>query len=111
MEISIEEIVMKLIVNSGEARTKAIQAMREARAGDLEKADLLMKESQEVVNSAHEFQTELLREELDEDKKESSPISLIMVHGQDHLMDSIAIREMAGEMIELCRQLHANQCL
>ena len=101
MEISMEDIVMKLIVNAGQARTKAIQALREARACKFEKAEELMKESEEVVNLAHEFQSELLRHE----------VNLIMVHGQDHLMDAITVREMAREMIDLCRQLHEKQCL
>ena len=39
MEISMEDIVMKLIVNAGQARTKAIQALREARACKLVKAE------------------------------------------------------------------------
>ena len=111
MEISMEDIVMKLIVNAGQARTKAIQALREARACKFEKAEELMKESEEVVNLAHEFQSELLRDELDEKKSGGHEVNLIMVHGQDHLMDAITVREMAREMINLCRQLHEKQCL
>ena len=49
MEISMEDIVMKLIVNAGQARTKAIQALREARACKFEKAEELMKEKAAVV--------------------------------------------------------------
>ena len=106
MEFSMEDIVMKLIVNAGQARTKAIQAVRAARAGDFEQAEKLMEESEETVNLAHEFQSDLLRDELDETKPCGHEVSLIMVHGQDHLMDAITVREMAREIIDLCRQLH-----
>ena len=61
-----EQIVINLIVNSGSARSSAIEAIQYAKAGDLEKADeslnLLMVHAQDhlmtalvVIDLAQEF--------------------------------------------------------
>ena len=54
-----EQIVINLIVNSGSARSSAIEAIQYAKAGDLEKADESLQAAKETVNEAHHSQTEL----------------------------------------------------
>lgn len=95
-----EETIMNLIVMSGQSRSTAFEALAEAREGDFEKADELMKESSKLSIEAHEAQTQLL---CDEVNGNPTQVSLMMVHAQDHLMDSILARELIGEMIKMLK--------
>ena len=54
-----EQVVINLIVNSGSARSSAIEAIQYAKAGDLAKADESLQQAKETVNEAHHSQTEL----------------------------------------------------
>lgn len=93
-----EEIIMNLIVFGGNARAQALNAIREAKEGNIEKAEELLKESSESLGKAHRFQTDLIQAEARGDKRE---ISLILVHGQDHLMNAMTVKELAVEIVEL----------
>ena len=48
-----EQVVINLIVNSGSARSSAIEAIQYAKAGDLDKADESLQNAKETVNEAH----------------------------------------------------------
>lgn len=95
-KISMEQIVMELIVNAGDGRSKAMQAIRLAKKGDLELAKEKINESSKALNKAHEFQTNLIQKESAGDHVE---ITLLMVHAQDHLMNAMTVRDLAQEMI------------
>ena len=69
-----EQIVINLIVNSGSARSSAIEAIQYAKAGDLAKADESLQQAKETVNEAHHSQTELIQAEI---RGEKSTIKLI----------------------------------
>lgn len=97
-----EQIVINLIVNSGSARSSAIEAIQYAKAGDLAKADESLQQAKETVNEAHHSQTELIQAEI---RGEKAPLNLLMVHAQDHLMTSILARELIEEMISLYKRL------
>ena len=62
--MDIEMIVMKLVVNGGNARSTAIEALRAAKAGDFKKADELMEEADTILKEAHEIQTEMIQNEI-----------------------------------------------
>lgn len=106
---SMEEIITELVVNGGDARGKALQAIKEARLNHMEKADELLRECNEKLIAAHEFQTSLIQETLNSDEKVET--SLLMVHGQDHLMDAMVVRDLATEMVELYRMLNKKESL
>ena len=44
-----EQVVINLIVNSGSARSSAIEAIQYAKAGDLDKADESLQNAKETV--------------------------------------------------------------
>lgn len=104
MEISLEDIITELVVNGGSAKSKAMQAMKAARLGDFEMAELRIKEASEFLQKAHHFQTEMIQAEA----REENPcaVSLIMVHGQDHLISAMTTRDIAIEMIEVYKLIH-----
>ncbi|EHJ01757.1 phosphotransferase system PTS lactose/cellobiose-specific IIA subunit [Clostridium sp. DL-VIII] len=97
MEIlSMEQIVMELVINGGNARSKAMAAIKAAKGGDFELAKEKIKEANEALNKAHDFQTKLIQKEA---AGESVEISLLMVHAQDHLMNAMTVRDLAKEMV------------
>ncbi len=94
----LEEVVMGLIINSGQARSLAYAALKKAKEGDFEQARALMAESRLSINEAHQIQTKLIENDQGEGK---TKVSLILVHAQDHLMTSMLARELVTELIEL----------
>lgn len=93
-----EEVVMGLIINSGQARSLAYTALKRAKEGDLAAAQQLMAQSREALNAAHLVQTQLIEGDQGEGK---IPVTLVLVHAQDHLMTSMLARELIAELIEL----------
>lgn len=93
-----ETVIMELIVNGGNARSRAIEAIKAAKSGDLEKAREKLKEAEEALGKAHDFQTNLIQNEAAGNKTE---ISLLMVHAQDHLMNAMTINDMAKEFVDM----------
>lgn len=98
MEMTAERIVMELIVYSGDARSKAMEAMSKAKTGEMDAAKMKIKEADEQLNKAHNFQTKMIQQEA---AGESMDLSLLLVHAQDHLMNAITIRDLAKEIIAI----------
>ena len=82
------EVAMTLIMYGGEAKSCAIEAIAAAKKQDFDRA-------QERLSQA---QAEMLSKEAQGEKTE---LSLFMVHGQDHLMTSIAFVDLAKEIVDL----------
>lgn len=93
-----EEISFGLIAASGAARSMAFEALKEAHNGNFDKADELMKQSEETFLSAHETQTKLLQREA---QGNHIQLDVILVHAQDHLMTSMLAQELIAELINL----------
>ncbi|MBE6468661.1 MAG: PTS lactose/cellobiose transporter subunit IIA [Coriobacteriaceae bacterium] len=94
-----EEVVSKLIVPAGTARSSAIQAVAAAREGRFAEADALIAAGDAAINEAHEHQSDEIRELLN--GKAPEPVTLIMVHGQDHVMNAIATLDLARQIVGL----------
>lgn len=99
--MDIEAAVMELIINAGESRSCAMQALQEAKVGNWDEVDALMKQSTSAIKKAHQSQTELIG--MDEGLGKI-PVNLIMVHAQDHIMTAMLARDLIAEMIELYRK-------
>lgn len=102
MDLDLEEVAMTIVGNAGEARSLAYEALREAKTGNFDKAEELLKESREKSLVAHGMQTELICNEADGN---GIAMNLLMVHAQDHLMNSILTRELVEELIDLYRRI------
>ena len=100
----LEETVMGLIINVGMSRSLCFEALRQARAGQFAEADDLLRQAAEAANAAHGVQTRLIEADEGEGK---IPVTLILVHAQDHLMTAMLARELVTELIELHRKLAA----
>lgn len=93
-----ETVIMELIVHSGNARSRAMEAIKLAKNGEFEKAKEKIKECEEQIGSAHGLQTQLIQEEANGKKSE---VSLLVVHAQDHLMNAITVKDMAKEFLDM----------
>lgn len=95
-----EMILFGIVASAGTARSLAFEALKAAKEGDYDKADDLMKQSEEASLEAHHQQTALLSKEA---SGEHTPVDVLLVHAQDHLMTSMLAQELIKELIELYR--------
>lgn len=100
----LESTVMEIIVNAGQTRSLCFEALQAARAGDFIQAQARLREADEYSRAAHRVQTQLIEHDAGEGK---TPMTLIMVHAQDHLMNAILARELIAEMVELYQRQQA----
>lgn len=98
----LEEVVMGLIINSGQARSLAYGALKWPSKAISESAKAMMDQSRLALNEAHLVQTKLIEGDQGEGKMK---VSLVLVHAQDHLMTSMLARELVTELIELHEKL------
>lgn len=98
MMIALEEAVMEIIVNAGQSRSLCFEALHAARQGNLDEAKSLLREADGYARQAHKMQTKLIEQDAGEGRQ---LMTLIMVHAQDHLMNSLLARELSEEIIHL----------
>ena len=96
--MDLELTIINIINYSGEARSFCMEAIGHAKGGEYEKAKKSIEEANNKLSEAHKNQTLLIQEEA---RGEEKPISLLLIHAQDHLMNAITVRDMANEFIEL----------
>lgn len=106
MDEKLMEIAFGIITFAGEAKFTAKEALNIAKTGKFSEAKDKLNEAREVLNNAHKHQTELITKEA---QGEQTPMSVVLVHSQDHLMTTIAYLEMVEELIALYEFILNNQ--
>lgn len=96
-----QDIAMQIIAYAGDGKTKAFEALRAARNGDLDLAKKLIAESNKSISQAHDVQTQML---VDEANGKTVPFSILTVHAQDHFMTAMLANELITEIIEMHQQ-------
>ncbi len=96
------ESIMGLIVNAGNAKSDAMEAIQAAKAGNFDEADEKIKSAEASLVEAHHSQTGLLTKEA---QGEHMTVTLLTVHSQDHLMTAITFTDLAKEIIDLHREI------
>ena len=99
------QTVMGLIINGGNAKGSAFSAIKAAKIGDFEQADAKLKEADKFLAAAHNSQTDMLTQEAN---GQHAPVTLLMVHAQDHLMNAITFRDLAEEMVDLYKKVNGD---
>lgn len=99
---NMENEIFELIAYGGNARSLAYEALEAAEDYDFNKADELLKQSQEELSHAHKTQTALIQRELNGKTIEKS---LLLIHAQDHLMNAMTVKDLAVEMVELYQRI------
>ncbi|WP_407855443.1 PTS lactose/cellobiose transporter subunit IIA [Enterococcus hailinensis] len=96
------EAVMGLIINAGNAKSDAMEAIQVAKAGDFVLAKEKLEAADQALVEAHHSQTGLLTEEASGNPMN---VTLLAVHSQDHLMTSITFKDLATEVVEIYERL------
>ncbi|SBO16910.1 PTS lactose/cellobiose transporter subunit IIA [Carnobacterium divergens] len=96
------ETIMGLIINGGNAKSDAMEAIHAAKKGDFELADQKLIDSDKALVEAHHSQTSMLTQEA---KGDHVAVTLLTVHSQDHLMNAITFRDLAAEMVDLYKKM------
>ncbi len=102
--MDIMEVAMGLIAGAGDSRSYCMEAISLAKEGKFQEAREALKKADEGMVAAHETQTDLIREEM---SGAGSPVSLLMVHAQDHLNLALIMRDVADEFIQVHEKLKA----
>lgn len=94
------EIAFQLIMEAGNSKAESMSAIQAARQGDMEQANLFLKNAETEMRKAHQLQIDMIQEEA---AGKPVDVNIILVHAQDHLTMAIMARDMAEEMIEMYR--------
>lgn len=97
-----DEMIMSLVVDGGNARSLAMEAIQKAKVGDILGAEAALKECDAALTEAHNAQTEMIQNEIQGDHIQ---VMLLMVHAQDHLMDALVVKDLAYEIVELYKRI------
>ena len=97
-----EELVMELLVNAGQARSDAMEAIRCAGQKDWQGATQLMASSESACLQAHKIQTALISQDEGCGKIK---VNLILVHAQDHLMTVMLLRDIVKNFVNLAKKI------
>lgn len=98
------ELIMvgfEIVAYSGDARSTLLELLKEIRSGNFENVESRLKEADENLNLAHQSQTKILAEEA---AGHDMDMGFIFIHGQDHLMSTILLRDIITDFIELYKE-------
>ena len=99
---NMQEIFMELIVNAGDARSCAFEAIESAKQQAFEQAEGLLVDARNAALEAHRSQTSLIHKEA---CGEQVAISMTLIHAQDHLMTALLAKDLSGELVALYQEL------
>ena len=91
----------EIVAFAGDARSRLMEALAAAQKGDYAKAEELVEAANACIVEAHHAQTSLLQKEA---AGEDLAFSVTLMHGQDHLMTTLLLKDMMNHMIELYKR-------
>lgn len=99
-----EELSMlgfEIVAYAGDARSSLMTLLKEVRNGNFDNVEKHLKDADENLNLAHNAQTKILAQEAG---GEQLDIGFIFIHGQDHLMTTLLLRELVQDFVELYKK-------
>ncbi|WP_106449833.1 PTS lactose/cellobiose transporter subunit IIA [Trichococcus alkaliphilus] len=99
-----EELQMlgfEIVAYSGDARSTLLKLLREVRQGNFENIEKELQDADENLKLAHNAQTKILAQEA---SGEELDIGFIFIHGQDHLMTTLLLRDLIQDFIALYKE-------
>ena len=91
----------EIVAYSGDARSTLLKLLREVRQGNFENIETELKDADENLKLAHNAQTKILAQEA---SGENLDIGFIFIHGQDHLMTTLLLRDLIQDFIALYKE-------
>ncbi|WP_068267875.1 PTS lactose/cellobiose transporter subunit IIA [Caviibacter abscessus] len=96
------EIVMDLIIEAGKSKSHSMSVISFARNYEFEKANEEIVKASEAFIGAHEIQTKLIAQDLE---NEGIKINLLIIHAQDHLSMALMAKENALEIMNIYKKI------
>lgn len=93
-----ELVSFQIITHAGGAKSKCFEAMKAAKNGQFELAEVLINEAQENFLEAHKVHATLIQKEAN---GESVLMTLLLSHAEDQLMNAEMSKDMALEFINV----------
>lgn len=94
----LQMIGFEIVAYSGDARSELLKLLREVREGNLVNLDSVLQDVDHNLNLAHQAQTKILQQEA---TGENLDLGFIFIHGQDHLMTTLLLREIIQDFVAL----------
>lgn len=91
----------EIVAYAGDARSSLMTLLKEVRSGNFDNVDKYLEEADQNLNLAHSSQTKILAQEA---AGEDLELGFIFVHGQDHLMTTLLLRELVQDFVELYKK-------
>lgn len=98
----LQGIAFKIIMDAGHSRHLIQDALRLMKSGKFEDAEEKLEEAKQAMIAGHNAQTTILTTYA---KGEDVFIDFMMVHAQDHLMSSMTLHDVAGELLNIYRRI------
>lgn len=99
----IMEGAFEIVSFSGDAKAMAMDAIKLAKDKKIEEAREKIKDARETIAHAHHRQTDLISAETN---GQELPFSVLLIHGQDHLMTSMSVIDLAEEFVDVYEKLN-----
>lgn len=96
----LEQIAFEIVAYSGDARTKLLNAVKEAKNKNFEKCEELIRDAKECLADAHKSQTEMITAEAQGNKID---VGFLTVHAQDHLMTTLLLKDIIDNLLDIYR--------
>lgn len=93
-------VAFEIVAHAGDARSKLITALKEAKNKNFSEAEKLINEAEKCLVRAHKAQTDML---FQESQGQNIEISFIMVHAQDHLMTTLLLKDVIDTLMDVYR--------
>ncbi|EOI00755.1 hypothetical protein UAW_00022 [Enterococcus haemoperoxidus ATCC BAA-382] len=93
-----ETDVMQIIVYAGNAKSLAMNAIKEAKSGEISGAKKMLEESKSNLKIAHQYHTDILQTFANNPEEVAN---MFLTHAQDHMMAAITATDFAKEFIDL----------
>ena len=98
----LELICFEIISSVGMARSLYIEAIQEAKAGNFEQAQGLIKQGDESFTEGHHSHAKLIQQEAGGEKID---FALLLLHAEDQLMSAEGFKILAAEFIDVYKRL------
>ena len=98
----IELTCFQIISFTGTARSIYIEAIEEAKKGNIDKAREMIKEGDDTFNQGHEIDAKMIQ---DEASGNGIAVSILLVHAEDQLMSAEEFKILANQFIDLYEKL------
>lgn len=96
-----ELLCLQIITDVGNARSKYIEAIQEAKSGNYESCNELLKQGNESYARGYRTHANLVGKEV---SGERTDLSLLLVHAEDQLMSAESFKILCNEFLDVYRK-------